>query len=54
MTGLRCVDTTGHLLAHMLREAAMKLGWNTTRTQGGMYVLSLKLTLGVITSPLLA
>ena len=49
MMGLPCVGTTRHLLAHTLREAAMKLGWNTTRTRGGVYVLSLKLTLGVIT-----
>ena len=31
MTGLRCVGTMRHLLAHTLCEAAMKLGWNTTR-----------------------
>ena len=38
MTGLRRVGTMRHLLAHTLREAAMKLGWSTTRTRGGVYV----------------
>ena len=32
------LGTTRHLLAHTLREAAMKLGWNTTRMRGGVYV----------------
>ena len=53
MMGLRCVGTTRHLLAHTLREAAMKLGWSTTRMRGGVYVY-FKLLLDVITSPLLA
>ena len=53
MTGLWCVGTMRHLLAQTLREAAMKLGWNTTRMWGGMYVY-FKLSLDVITSPLLA
>ena len=38
MTGLQCVGTMRHLLAHTLREAAMKLGWNTTRMRGGVTV----------------
>ena len=38
MMGLWCVGTTIHLLAHMLHEVAMKLGWNTTRMWGGVYV----------------
>ena len=48
-TGYKCVsgDSRVYWTLHF------KLGWSTTRTQGGVYVY-LKLSLDVITSPLLA